>query len=58
MSTNTKNDAANKLTGSKPGDKAQDSKFVATTRESQISSQVWGDDEDYDSEEGDEEFGL
>ena len=59
MSTN-QTEATNKLTGNKQAAKnqAQDGKFVPTTRESQVSSQVWGDDEDYDSEEGDEEFGL
>lgn len=31
---------------------------TASTNEVLPSSQVWGDDEDYDSEEGDEEFGL
>jgi len=31
---------------------------TASINDIQPSSQVWGDDEDYDSEEGDEEFGL
>ena len=56
---NQTGDAKRQLTGkgAAANSKQQDD-YVPTTRESQVSSQIWGDDEDYDSEEGDEEFGL
>ena len=51
MSTN-QNDASKKLTGN------QAAKNAPNPRESMASTQNWGFDDDYDSEEGDEEFGL
>ena len=43
---------------SKAGGSKVEKIATASIRDIQPSSQVWGDDEDYDSEEGDEEFGL